>query len=65
MGSFSAAAAALKESGKCWGSVEAGEEGSLRYLLCVIRDVPRVPVFPGQVGSVTGPLGGKHDVAGC
>ena len=65
MESFAAAAAALKESFKCWGSVEAGEKGSLRYLLCIMHDAPRVPAFPGQVGSVTGPLAGKHDAAGC
>ena len=65
MESFAAAAAALKESFKCWGSVVAGEKGSLRYLLCIMHDAPRVPAFPGQVGSVTGPLGGKHDAAGC
>lgn len=28
-----AAAAALKDSGKCWGSLEAGEKGSLQCLL--------------------------------
>lgn len=63
MESFSAAV--LKESGKCSGSVEAGEKGSLRYLLSVMHSAARVPALPGQVGSISGPLGGKHDVTGC